>query len=42
MSNVPHYIYNIRKGKKYGDWNIVDGVYKDGIVDTLSGKSMGI
>jgi len=31
----------MRTGKRYGDWNIVDGIYQDGLKDSISGFFMG-
>lgn len=33
MSNVPHYLPNLRLGAKYGDQKLVDGILKDGLTD---------
>ena len=33
MSNVPHYLPVLRKGARYGDQTLVDGVLKDGLLD---------
>jgi acetyl-CoA C-acetyltransferase len=33
MSNVPHYLPVSRKGVKYGDITMVDGIAKDGLTD---------
>jgi acetyl-CoA C-acetyltransferase len=42
MSNVPHYLPSTRKGIKYGDGSIVDGLQKDGLSDAYTGESMGL
>lgn len=43
MSNVPHYLPNLRNGAKYGDQTLVDGVLKDGLTDAYAKKEhMGI
>ncbi|KAI1002644.1 Acetyl-CoA acetyltransferase [Podosphaera aphanis] len=43
MSNVPHYLPNLRVGAKYGDQTLVDGVLKDGLTDAYGAKEhMGI
>jgi acetyl-CoA C-acetyltransferase len=33
MSNVPHYMTSLRKGKKYGNEELIDGILKDGLTD---------
>lgn len=33
MSNTPHYLPTSRKGVKYGDASLVDGVARDGLTD---------
>ena len=33
MSNVPHYLPTSRKGVKYGDATMVDGLSRDGLSD---------
>ncbi len=33
MSNTPHYLPVLRKGAKYGDQTLVDGVLRDGLLD---------
>ena len=33
MSNTPHYLPTLRKGAKYGDQTLVDGVLRDGLLD---------
>jgi acetyl-CoA C-acetyltransferase len=38
MSNVPHYLPNLRTGAKYGDQTLVDGVLKDGLTDAYGKK----
>lgn len=42
MSNVPHYLASLRKGCKFGDQTMVDGVVKDGLGDAYSGEAMGL
>jgi acetyl-CoA C-acetyltransferase len=43
MSNVPHYLPNMRSGAKYGDQTLVDGVLKDGLTDAYGKKEhMGL
>ena len=33
MSNTPHYLPTSRKGVKYGDISMVDGIARDGLSD---------
>ena len=33
MSNTPHYLPTSRKGAKYGDMTMVDGIARDGLTD---------
>ena len=33
MSNTPHYLPTSRKGVKYGDTTLVDGIARDGLTD---------
>jgi acetyl-CoA C-acetyltransferase len=40
MSSIPHYMQG-RKGKKFGDIIIEDGLLKDGLVNIYDGKHMG-
>jgi acetyl-CoA C-acetyltransferase len=43
MSQVPHYLPNMRLGAKYGDQTLVDGVLKDGLTDAYGKKEhMGL
>ena len=42
MSNVPHYLPNMRTGVKYGDQTLVDGVTKDGLTDAYNKEQMGM
>ncbi|TQS37369.1 hypothetical protein Golomagni_02156 [Golovinomyces magnicellulatus] len=43
MSNVPHYLPNLRLGAKYGDQTLVDGVLRDGLTDAYGKKEhMGL
>ncbi|KAF4124906.1 acetyl-CoA C-acetyltransferase [Geosmithia morbida] len=42
MSNVPHYLPNLRAGAKYGDQTLVDGVLKDGLTDSFKKEHMGL
>lgn len=41
MSNVPHYIENVRKGMKLGHGKMVDGLIKDGLWDVYNDYHMG-
>jgi len=40
MSRIPHYMQG-RKGQKFGDIKIEDGLLKDGLVNVYDGKHMG-
>ncbi|KAF2234451.1 erg10, acetyl-CoA C-acetyltransferase [Viridothelium virens] len=43
MSNVPHYLPNLRTGAKYGNQTLVDGLEKDGLTDAYGKKEhMGL
>ncbi len=42
MSNVPHYLPTLRKGFKYGNDTLVDGLLKDGLSDAYSSDHMGL
>jgi len=42
MSNVPHYLPNLRIGAKFGDQPLVDGVLKDGLTDAYKVEHMGL
>ncbi|KAI4102579.1 MAG: hypothetical protein LQ339_004596 [Xanthoria mediterranea] len=42
MSNVPHYLPTLRKGSKYGNDTLVDGLLKDGLTDAYSSQHMGL
>lgn len=43
MSNTPHYLPVLRKGAKFGDQTLVDGVLRDGLTDAHSGNQhMGL
>ena len=42
MSNVPHYLPNMRTGAKFGDQTLVDGVLKDGLMDAYKKEHMGL
>ena len=41
MSQVPHYIPNSRKGHKYGDFKVLDGLAYDGLRDVYNQYMMG-
>lgn len=40
MSMIPHYL-DLRKGKKFGPAQMIDGLQKDGLVDAYSQEAMG-
>ena len=40
MSLIPHYLQG-RKGQKFGNINIEDGLLKDGLVNVYDGRHMG-
>jgi acetyl-CoA C-acetyltransferase len=42
MSNIPHYIPDMRWGIKYGGGQIVDGLQRDGLIDIYDQKAMGV
>ncbi|KAI9695646.1 MAG: erg10, acetyl-CoA C-acetyltransferase [Bogoriella megaspora] len=43
MSQVPHYLPNMRTGAKFGDQSLVDGLLKDGLTDAYGKKEhMGL
>ncbi|KAI1821017.1 acetyl-CoA acetyltransferase [Xylaria intraflava] len=42
MSNVPHYLPNMRNGAKFGDQSLVDGMLKDGLTDAYKKEHMGL
>lgn len=42
MSNTPHYLPNLRKGAKFGDQPLVDGILKDGLTDIYKNEHMGL
>src|SRR5919202_3729735 len=41
MSRVPYYAEGVRWGVRMGDAELVDGMYRDGFLDPLSGLVMG-
>ena len=42
MSNIPFYIPNARWGYKYGNGELIDGLYKDGLMDAYGFMPMGV
>lgn len=40
MSSIPHYLHG-RKGQKFGNMQLEDGLLKDGLVNVYDGKHMG-
>ncbi|KAM0246291.1 hypothetical protein ACHAQJ_010277 [Trichoderma viride] len=42
MSNTPHYLPTLRTGAKYGDQTLVEGVLKDGLIDSFKKEHMGL
>ena len=42
MSNAPHYLPSLRKGAKFGDQSIVDGLLRDGLSDAYDHNHMGL
>ena len=43
MSQVPHYLANMRSGAKYGHQTLVDGVLRDGLTDAYGNNDhMGL
>jgi acetyl-CoA C-acetyltransferase len=41
MSSIPYLLFDVRWGRRMGDGVLVDGMYRDGFIDPLSGKHMG-
>lgn len=41
MSNIPFYLPDLRKGKKYGHSQVLDGLQKDGLTDVYDQVAMG-
>ncbi|MDE2572854.1 MAG: hypothetical protein KGM44_10085 [bacterium] len=41
MTNIPHFVFGARWGKRMGDMTLVDGLFRDGFIDPLTGKHMG-
>lgn len=42
MSNVPHYLPTLRRGSKYGNETLADGLLRDGLTDAYSHEHMGL
>jgi acetyl-CoA C-acetyltransferase len=42
MSNVPHYLPVLRRGAKFGEQKLIDGVEKDGLTDVYKNEHMGL
>lgn len=42
MTNVPHYLTDMRKGVKFGGSTVVDGLQRDGLQDAYNGDAMGV
>lgn len=42
MSQVPHYLPNMRTGAKFGNQSLVDGVLRDGLTDAYESQHMGM
>ena len=36
MSNAPHYLPSSRKGTKYGEITMIDGIARDGLTDAYA------
>lgn len=41
MSNTPFYSMNLRSGNKYGNTQLLDGIYNDGLQDAYDKQAMG-
>lgn len=41
MSNIPHYLADLRWGKKYGHSSVLDGLQRDGLTDVYDQVAMG-
>ncbi len=41
MSNTPFYSMNTRSGHKYGNTQLIDGIYNDGLMDAYDKQAMG-
>lgn len=42
MSQTPHYVVNARKGSKFGDQKLIDGLLRDGLTDAYELVQMGV
>ncbi len=42
MSNVPYYVPKARFGYKYGNAQMIDGLYNDGLMDAYGQMAMGV
>jgi len=42
MTRVPHYMMGSRKGYKYGDVKMLDGIANDGLIDAYDHQLMGV
>ncbi|WP_418969112.1 acetyl-CoA C-acetyltransferase [Alloscardovia omnicolens] len=42
MSNAPHYLPKLRDGQRYGNTEMVDAIYRDGLSDAFTGEPMGV
>jgi len=41
MSSIPYFLFDVRWGRRMGDGVLVDGMYRDGFIDPLTGQHMG-
>ncbi|MFD0704261.1 acetyl-CoA C-acetyltransferase [Alloscardovia venturai] len=41
MSNAPHYLPKLRDGFRYGNTEMVDAIYRDGLSDAFTSEAMG-
>lgn len=41
MSSIPYLLFDVRWGRRMGDSVLVDGMYRDGFIDPLTGQHMG-
>lgn len=42
MSNVPHYLSDMRRGVKFAGSQVLDGLQRDGLTDAYEGYAMGV
>ncbi|WP_018143313.1 acetyl-CoA C-acetyltransferase [Alloscardovia criceti] len=42
MSNAPHYLPKLRDGYRYGNTEMVDAIFRDGLSDAFTGEAMGV